>query len=44
MISESELGFDVVQAIDVNTNANKIYKFNFPDTIVSARGIEVRRN
>ena len=40
-VSESRLNFEVVQAIDVNTNANEIYKLNFPETPVSSSGIEV---
>ena len=40
-ISESSLNFKVVQAIDVNTNANEIYKLNFPETPISSSGIEV---
>ena len=42
LISESGLNFKVVQAIDVNTNANEIYRSNFPETPVSSSGIEVR--
>ncbi len=29
-------------AIDINTTANEVYAYNFPDTILLNRNIEVR--
>ena len=43
MFSESEVEYDVVQAMDVNTTANKIYQHNFPDVSICASSIAVSK-
>ena len=40
---ESGLQFDVVMAMDVNTNANLVYRHNFPEVDVNASAIEVNQ-
>ena len=43
MFAESEVEYDVVQAMDVNTTANKIYQHNFPDVSICASSIAVSK-
>lgn len=38
---ESAVPAEVVAAVDVNTTANEIYKYNFPDTLLLPKTIEV---
>ncbi|KAK7500490.1 hypothetical protein BaRGS_00008397 [Batillaria attramentaria] len=38
-LKEAGIPFQVVQAMDVNTTANKIYQHNFPDVAISASSI-----
>ena len=42
--AESGVEYDVVQAMDVNTTANKIYQHNFPDVSICASTIAVSHN
>ena len=42
--AESGVEYDVVQAMDVNTTANKIYQHNFPDVSICASSIAVSHN
>ncbi|XP_052801205.1 tRNA (cytosine(38)-C(5))-methyltransferase-like isoform X2 [Mya arenaria] len=39
-LKASGLNFHVIQAMDVNTNANEVYKHNFPDTKINSSSIE----
>ncbi|XP_062848272.1 tRNA (cytosine(38)-C(5))-methyltransferase [Trichomycterus rosablanca] len=39
-LKESALPAEVVAAVDVNTTANEIYKYNFPDTLLLPKTIE----
>jgi hypothetical protein len=41
IITESCIPAQVVAAIDVNTVANEVYKYNFPHTQLLAKTIEV---
>lgn len=41
IITESCISAQVVAAIDVNTVANEVYKYNFPHTQLLAKTIEV---
>ena len=41
IITESCVPAQVVAAVDVNTVANEVYKYNFPHTRLLARTIEV---
>lgn len=38
---ESGIQFEVVMAMDINTNANLVYRHNFPATPINASAIEV---
>ena len=39
--TESGISHEIIAAIDVNTTANKIYRYNFPGTNLMDCGIEV---
>jgi len=40
IISESGIAAEVVAAIDINPNANDVYRRNFPDTVLMNRNIQ----
>ncbi|KAH9500466.1 tRNA (cytosine-5-)-methyltransferase [Bulinus truncatus] len=39
-LKESQTEFEIVLAIDINTTANEVYRYNFPDTNLQSFGIE----
>lgn len=41
LFSGAGLSFNLVQAMDINTNANKVYKHNFPEVKIEDSAIEV---
>lgn len=44
LFSESGIPFEIVQAFDINTVANKIYQHNFPDVQICVTRIEVHHD